>query len=198
MYPWSRFKSDNNEILKNIQDETYWTLLPFLFTAIKSRYLWSMRYIGIENELSKLLYETDSFDHRSLQQVYEKIAANYRFKFHDHDGQLVLPFIIKDQPTLSTGEALHEYYKREWCDYWYKEIRDLATEPLIARAVLTATVYDNTDEGYEAEELLIELLHNRYGKEWDNEVQNNRNRRRQERIRNMQTPQNYTDNDPWM
>ncbi len=197
MYPWSRFKSDNNEILKQVQKETYWTLVPFLFSSVRHRYRWSARYIGVDNEFSKSIDATDRFDHRSLQGAYEKIAAYYRYKYQDHDGQLVLPFTIPDQPNFNTGEALHEYYKREWCDYWYKEIRYLATEPIIARAVLTATVYDNTGEGYEAEELLIELLHNRYGKEWDIEVYNNRKKRRQERIKNMQTPQNYKDNDPW-
>ncbi len=197
MYPWSRFAGDNNEILKYVQRELYWSLLPHLYAEIKSRYLWSIRYVGVETDLSKIIYDTYKFDHRILQRPYEKIAAYYRYEHQDHDGQLVLPFTMPDLPKLSTGVALKEHYRREWCSFWYEEVISIAKEDIIARAVLTAIAYENTDDGYEAEELILELLNDRYGKSWDTDVLNYRNIKREARKKNMLIPPNYMEYDPW-
>jgi hypothetical protein len=165
-----RFEGDNNDVLKWVQHDLYWTLLPMLFLYMKNRYLWATSYTGVDTDLSKKIIEIDRFDHRVLQDAHDKIAAFFRYEFPDKLSQMVIPGTIPDCKELNLEETLKECYRREWTKYWYKEIRKLSNEPIIARAIITAVSYQNTDEGYEAEDLLLELLHDRYGKTWDMSV----------------------------
>ncbi len=158
------FDGDYNGILKWVQHDLYWTLLPSLFSHPKDRYLKALRYAGVETDLSGRINDITKFDHRVLQNAHDKIAAYYRYEFHDKSGQLVIPATIPDCESLNLEDTLKESYKREWVQFWYSEIRKLSSEPVIARAILTAIAYQNTDEGYEAEDLLLELLHDKYGK----------------------------------
>ncbi|MGI6614986.1 MAG: hypothetical protein ACOX30_03020 [Dethiobacteria bacterium] len=165
-----RFKGDTNEALKWIQDDTYWSLLPYLYTFPKGIYRQAISFTGVETELYKINREIESFDHRVLQDAHDKIAAYYRYQHPDKLGQLVLPFVAPDCSDLSLEEILEKIYTREWCNFWYAEVRRISEEPLVVRAILTAVAYQNTDDGYEAEDLLMELLHDRYGKLWDTDV----------------------------
>lgn len=162
-----RFKGDNNEALKWVQHDAYWSLLPFLFSYPKGIYRQAVSYTGVQTELYKSVRAIRKFDHRVLRSAHDKTAAYYRYQHPDKLGQLVLPFVAPDCTNLSLEEILDEIYKREWCSYWYEEVRNISKEPLIVRAVLTAVAYQNTDDGYEAEDLLMELLHDRYDKHWD-------------------------------
>lgn len=90
--------------------------------------------------------------------------------------------------NLSLEEILVEIYKREWTSYWYDEVRNLSEEPLIARAILTAVAYENTDDGFEVEDLLMELFHDRYGKSWDLGVMRSREYRKSKSYDTMKLP----------
>jgi len=183
-----RFVGDNNEALKWVQHDVYWNVLHFLYRYPKGIYLQAVAFTGVETELFKKIKEKDRFDHRVLQEAYEKIAAYYRYQYPDKWGQLVLPFVAPDCENLSLEEILVEIYKREWTSYWYEEVRKLSEEPLIVRAILTAVVYQNTDDGYEAEDLLMELLHDRYGKSWDLGVMRSREYRKSKSYDTMKLP----------
>ncbi len=184
-----RFEGDNNEILKCIQHDLYWTLLPLLFSHMRDRYLWAIRYTEVNTVLSQRIINIDRFDHRVLQNAHDKIAAYFRYEFPDKLGQFVIPSTMPDCKELRPEEALKEYYRREWTAYWYKEISKLSDEPFIARAILAAVAYQNTEDGYEAEDLLLELLHDRYGKSWDTSVQIIREIKRKDYENNMVLPE---------
>jgi len=184
----TRFQDDNNNTLMLIQYELYWTLLPFLYQHTKSRYLHAARYIGVSTELSKRILHIEKFDHRVLQDAHDKVAAYFRYQFPDKLGQIIIPAAIPDCVNLTPEEAVKEFLKREWCKFWYEEVRDLSMEPTIARATLTAIAYQNTEEGYEAEGLLLELLHDRYGKDWDYRAESARDVKRNKRENNMYVP----------
>ena len=179
------FDGDSNEILKWVQHDIYWTLLPLLFSHPKDLYLKALRYAGVETDLSGRINDIAKFDHRVLQNAHDKIAAYYRYEFPDKSGQLVIPATIPDCESLNLEDTLKESYKREWVQFWYSEIRKLSSEPVITRAILTAIAYQNTDEGYEAEDLLLELLHDKYGKSWDYQILNNREMKRKTYENNM-------------
>lgn len=163
----NRFKNDNNELLKLVQHDLYWTLLSFLFTYMRDGYLRAVRLIGIDTDLSKKISEIYSYDHRVLQDPHDKIAAYYRYQYPDKEGQYVFPFIVPDCSDLSPEKVLQVKYKMEWSSFWHKEVKELINEPIIARTILKAIAYENSNDGYEAEDLLLELLHDRYGKSWD-------------------------------
>lgn len=164
---FARFTGDNNEALKQVQRDTCWNLLPFLFTYPRGIYLRAVSYIGSETELSKEIRSLERIDHRVLLFAHYKIAAYYRYQHPDKLGQLVLPFAVPDCEGLTPEEILVNTYKREWSSYWYEEVRTLSEEPIIVRTILRTIVYQHTDDGEEAEEFLRELLHERYGKSWD-------------------------------
>ena len=184
----SRFFGDNNEVLAWAQEGVYWTLLPYLFLYPKGIYLRAVNYTGVETDLYRKVKGKDRFDHRVLQDAHDKIAAYYRYLYPDKMGQLILPFIIPDRKHLSLVAFLDEIYKREWCSYWYREVRKLSKEPITVRAILTAVAYQNTDDGYEAEELLLEILHDCYGKTWDTEILFSRECKRKGAAENMELP----------
>ncbi len=183
-----RFEGDNNEALKCVQHDMYWPLLPFLYTYPKGIYRQAISYTGVGTELYKTIGEIENFDHRVLQEAHDKIAAYYRYQHPDKLGQLVLPLAAPDCGNLSLEEILKEIYTREWSSYWYEEIRSISEEPLIVSAILTAVAYQNTDDGYEAEDLLLELLHDRYGKSWDTGVTSSRQCRKNKSHDTMRLP----------
>ncbi len=183
-----RFPGDNNEALKCVQHDTCWTLLPYLATYPRSIYLQAIYYTGVDTELSKKIRGIEKFDHRVLRSAHDKIAAYYRYRHPDKLGQLVFSFVAPDCDNLSLEEILEEIYKREWCSYWYEEVRSLSEEPVIVRAILTAVAYQNTDDGYEAEDLLMELMHDRYGKSWDRGVLLSREYKRKNSYDTMELP----------
>lgn len=157
------FVGDKNKILKTVQHEQFYGLLPSLFEHARVNYLKAVRFIGIRTELTEKITEFTSFEHRALINAYNIIAAYYRYQYPDKDGQLILP--ITQPQKLSPEETLNEHYKQEWCDFWHREIRELTKNGQIATAILITVVYQNAEKGYEAEDLLQKLLKNRY--HWD-------------------------------
>ncbi len=161
------------------QEGVYWTLLPYLYLYPKGIYLRAVNYTGVETDLYRKVKEKHRFDHRVLQEAHDKIAAYYRYLYPDKMGQLILPFVAPDYEHLSLDAFLDEIYKREWSSFWYRKVKRLSEEPITVRAILTAVAYQNTDDGYEAEELLLEILHDCYGKSWDTAVSFSRKYKRE-------------------
>ena len=50
-----------------------------------------------------------------------------------------------------------------WSQFYNEEVKKLAEDDSITRAIVTAVAYENSPKGYEAEKLLAELLDARYG-----------------------------------
>jgi hypothetical protein len=81
------------------------------------------------------------------------IAAYYRFE-HDPRGQM---------PLFPEGISYEQYLEREWRAYYQREVTVLAGEDAIARMIVTAVAYENSERGYAAEDRLKYLLDQRYG-----------------------------------
>lgn len=167
---FGRFMGDYNGVLTNVQRGTYWTLLPYLYRYSKDIYLRAVHYTNVETDLSRKIRDVEIFDDQILHSAYYKIAAYYRYRYPDKLGQLVLPFVAPDLDNLSLEEILDKIYEREWCSYWYEEVKSLAEEPIIVRTILTAIASEVYEDSIDAEDMLMELLHDRYGKSWDNRV----------------------------
>ncbi len=149
----SRFPGDDNEFLQLVQHDLYGHNLDRLFFGARERYLRSVRLVGTETQLGKLLESTYSFDHRTLQMTHDIIAAQYRLLYDNH-GQMPLPF-----PGYTPYK---DWLARQWLDYYANEMASLIDIDAFTLNVLHATVYENTPAGYGAEDQLVMLLAGRY------------------------------------
>jgi len=156
------FKGDDNDTLMWVQHDLYWGLLSSLLEHAMQKYREASVILGVRAELAGKLTDISSFDHQILQATHDIIAAYYRFKYQDKEGQLILPFSHPDDGGNGPVETLKKLYAREWCEFWYLEIKELTRDGEIVRSLLTSVAYQNTDKGYDAEELLCNILKDRY------------------------------------
>jgi hypothetical protein len=153
MWVGTEFPGDTNEVLKEVQFKLYWGMVFRLYSPPRDRYLDACRLIQIDTDLAKRLRSMDGFDHRTLQDIHDLIAAWFRFS-QDNGGQLRLG---------ETDEAYKDRLAAEWRTFFEEEVSRLSSDDEFARNVLIATAFGNTDRGYTAEAQLREILKERYG-----------------------------------
>jgi hypothetical protein len=147
------FPGDSNETLKWIQHGLYPELVPYLFRCSRDRYVRAAHLLQAQTDLFRVITTFHSFDHRVLQAAHDTIAASYRFAV-DPRGQL---------PLLLDGVTYEHYLENLWRDYYLDEVARLAEDDAVARAILSAVAYQNSEHGYAAEDELSRLLQERYG-----------------------------------
>lgn len=147
------FEGDTNSVLKGIQHDLYSQLVGELFYRAKERYMSAARLLSVETEIMKVVADKHSFDHRVLQDSHDKIAAHYRF-VHDNGGQ---------PPLFPEGGSYEDHLRWSWTGFFHFEVRQLIEDDAIAREILRAVGYQNTEPGYAAEATLRGLLEDRYG-----------------------------------
>jgi hypothetical protein len=152
MWVGTEFPGDTNKPLKGVQFGLYWELLPILQSRPRDRYLAACRLVQMDTELATLLRTMDGFDHRTLQDAHDLIAAWFRFS-QDDGGQLRLG---------ETDEGYLERLAAEWRAFFEDEVNRLSADDDFGRAVLVASAFGNTEEGYAAEAQLREILSERY------------------------------------
>ena len=152
MWVYSRFPGDTNRTLMRIQHDLYGGMVSAIFRAARNRYLEACGLVEVETELSGPAREMTGFDHRTLQDTHDTIAAWFRFA-RDDGGQMRLGELDQDYETrLAT----------EWNEFLLAEVAALARIDEFARAVLMATVFANRERGYAAEKELREILRGQY------------------------------------
>ncbi len=152
MFVGTVFPGDTNQTLKDVQSRLYGDMLLLLYIRPRDRYLGACRLIQTDTEIATRLRSMEGFDHRTLQDIHDMIAAWYRFS-QDDGGQLRL------------GETHATYQDRvasEWRTFFEREVGWLISDDEFARALLVAAVYGNTDRGYASEAQLREILKERY------------------------------------
>ncbi len=78
MFVYKRFPGDNDTVLMDIQDRLYSVVLGVVFEYPRKRYLEGSRLLLADTELAKRLAAMNSFDHRTLQETHDLIAARFR------------------------------------------------------------------------------------------------------------------------
>jgi hypothetical protein len=152
MWVGTEFPADTNPTLKDVQFRLYGDMLLLLYTRPRDRYLDACRLIQTDTELAPRLRSMDGFDHRTLQDIHDMIAAWFRFS-QDDGGQLRLG---------ETDEAYQDRIASEWRTFFEGEVGSLISDDEFVRAVLVAAAYGNTEKGYAAEAHLREILKERY------------------------------------
>lgn len=123
-----------------------------LFETAKRRYLAAATLIGVETKLSRRLRISQEFDHRSTQEAYNLVAAYFRFE-HGESRQ------------MEFGETEQQYRDRllqVWVAFFELEVERLVEDDQLTRAICTAGVYSNTDEGAAARKEIKRLLSERH------------------------------------
>ena len=148
----TEFAGDSDDFLKDRQHSLYCELVGLIYTAARDRYLAAYRLLRVETDLSREVIDKYGFDHRTLQDVHDRIAAWFRFR-RAHG------------PQLNIGEdyaKFEERLEREWRKFFADELKRLVEDDEFTRLVLTAVVYANQDAGLTAESRLRQLLDETY------------------------------------
>jgi hypothetical protein len=148
----TEFPGDTNEALKHVQFRLYGEMLVRLYSRFRDRYLDACRLVQIDTDLANRLRSMEFFDHRTLQDIHDLIAAWFRFS-QDDGGQLHLG---------ETDDAYKDRLATEWRTFFEEQIVRLGSGDEFARNVLIAVAFGNTDRGYAAEDQLREILKERY------------------------------------
>lgn len=150
MWVGSEFNGDDNKALMHIQHDVYSTS-PIASKCIDI-FIRSCEILSRFDELYEMMRKLVSYDHRTLQQAHDQIAAYFRFSFRE----LHLPLINHE-----------EEYKRilllRWQNFYDKESSEIAEVPCINQAVIQILAHQNKDVGMYAETVLSYHLNNRYG-----------------------------------
>jgi len=149
----TEFPGDSNEILKEVQHNSYWDIVVYLYAYSRERYLASARLVGVENDFVRLVRENERFDHRVLQAAHDLVATGYRFTRRERE-QVPLPF---------SPEEYKRRLKEDWIAFFKRESQELAGNDEINREILGCVAYSNSDIGMKHEERLARLLEKRYG-----------------------------------
>lgn len=155
-----RFEGDENMALQQVQSycySGYYNHVGRLFGICSDRFLTSAKLVEATSELIEGVMESSTFDHRTLQEAHDFIAAYYR---HAVDkGQPELNFEQRDY-----GKVLLE----NWVAWYRAELEKLVQFDSFTRSVCIAAVFPNADErGKAAKEALVRFLEDHYRRDDD-------------------------------
>ncbi len=148
------FRGDHEYRVMGVQHDIYPGRVSYLLHTARQVYLKAEAILGISTVPGILVPDADSFDHRVLQNMHDIIAASFRY-YRANRLHPELPFPGQEDDT--------KRIERLWDDYYTSEVRELMqSEPHLARAVVVAIAFENTDIGYAAEDTGQTILLNRY------------------------------------
>jgi hypothetical protein len=165
------FPGDDNEGLKRIQHDLYFSSsgVTLLCRAADRRYASAIRLLSVSSDLWEAMKQHNEkyysgcefsviegqviqrFDHRVLQSAYDMIAAAFRFRNKDLWA-----------PLFADLEDTKAVMMKAWLAFWPSEVRRLAENDEITKAILTAVAFQNGERGYAAEKELGVLLRSEY------------------------------------
>ncbi|KAF0282826.1 hypothetical protein [Spiribacter roseus] len=145
------FDGDIFEDVKHCQHDLYGQVLERIYRSAVTRYKQAERILQQDTELG-CGHPMSSFDHRTLQELHDRIAAFFSYSF----GERLHP----ELPGLNQYKSREERITRLWLDFFDGELSRLFDNyPDIVRLVLIATAYANPDRrGSEAEETLYRFV----------------------------------------
>ncbi len=97
------FPKDKNYLLKEAQDSTKPSLIPYLLSAVKEAYFQQFNPLRLEDPISVKIKRSRKPRVDYLEEFYEFLAAIYRFKFGENQLQI-----------LFDGRSHKEKYSEEW------------------------------------------------------------------------------------
>lgn len=161
----SAFVGDNNQRLQDMQADI-WTspiaeidgkktsACAFIFETAKAAMVSEVGKNPLLFPEMDQIDELDGFDHRVLQGFYDLVAAFYRWRLKD----------IVEPAFKDVGHLYIKHNLNSWVSYLDLEVHAITWNKLdIAEHILRAVLFSNTEDGYTAEDYIIEQLAKRYG-----------------------------------
>lgn len=151
----SKFLGDEREAAKLVQHDMYWSCVGLIPIVAHRHWETAAAKGEVVSILGRLVDSNSPFDHRSLQEAHDLIAAQFRWlRAASLDGPVEEPDRKRDLRIAG-----------EWHTFLVLELEDLCKEPDFVHAVLQVVAMNNTQRGYEAEDRVEAILHERY-KAW--------------------------------
>ena len=148
----SMFYGDEKQNVMLIQEDSYYFIASDFYQRIFEKYMYARRLFQINKGSSLPLVNplvTHPSDYSSLVDVYNFIAAYFRFKECPHGS--LFPFEFCTDDTL-----------REWYQFAEKEIEELLKDPFFTRHIIIACGQPTTVLGKESKVNIIATLEDRY------------------------------------
>lgn len=142
------FYYDNNELLKSVQHDEYFTNVAKIFTAARRELERANEILTADLLIVEKVREVNTIDHRTLQDAHDILAATYRYHHDDGGQRTLLDPIIDDRTKYST----------EWNLWFSKQIKILSKNPNFVRSSVESVVFANSHLGYMAERTLCQYL----------------------------------------
>lgn len=155
MHIGRRFEGDENMALQRVQADTYsgtYNHVGSLYGICRNRFRDSARLMDLTSELIEAVNSAFLFDHRTLQEAHDIIAAYYRYA------------VDKGQPDLNfEGSDCGRVMLESWVAWFRSELEILVQFDSFTRNVCIAAVFPNPDKrGESAEEALSRFLDEHY------------------------------------
>lgn len=146
------FPGDDNKDLKWVQHDAYGSVLDYWFRECRGRYLYAERLLAVRTPLGEQIETLKGFDHRSIQDAHDVLAAYFRRDIYT--GQ---PNLFEPQQPLTSGFMLDQ-----WWHFVRREIEALLDEPTVTRLFLEACVNEKEAIGAGANGALAIALRTRF------------------------------------
>jgi hypothetical protein len=124
------FPLDKNYLLEQAQIQHREELLKGLVEKAKTAYEQKINPLGLLDSFAKKIRRSQPKDISQLFDLYDKLAAIYRFKFGDNQLQF-----------LWDGNDHTNYYSQTWMNHFNKWTSQFCQHDLFIQAVLDLTVF---------------------------------------------------------
>lgn len=170
MLVFSRFSGDENyKDIQWIQHDMYWYIIGDIVTACKEPFLKAAEFC-LEEDLIYKVNESRGFDHRTLQDSHDFLAAIYRYIY----GQSLLPiFKTRDFTPFEIDNLKYAIEKTDrnkhpimthWLDFYNNSISELCLKSNFVKSVIFASIlYPNTKIGGNAEMKTSDIVLEHFG-----------------------------------
>ena len=138
-----------------IQHDSYGEALRIIIDFAIDKHRHAERVVDVRTELSDLRDELNSFDHRTLQWLHDRMAAAFRMEYC-----LNADLFTYSTPDPHTPAQTVSF----WLEFLRKELARVFSHHLeLPRLILTAAAYPNPDKrGMKAEDEIYELTRRLY------------------------------------
>ena len=146
----SEFENDKDDDLQWQQHDCYGEVLRIIADGCIRHYENALRILGKDEPelLRKLEKPRKGFDHRVMQPMHDIMAGYWRWKTGRHEPHI---------PGLEPNSI------EDWKSWARREVDDWAFySPEMIRHIIIALAHQNTERGYDAEDVALGVLRERY------------------------------------
>lgn len=145
MWCFSNFPGDDDERIFTVQHQCYFDMIGTIVNASVKQYLHAELILRHYGAMSIQVRQVESFDHRTVQDVHDLIAAWYRFK---RRTERLFP--------------LESDLSEDWRRFFWRETEELCFSSDFVTGVLDSTIHANTERGYAGEKRAKQVQRVRY------------------------------------